>query len=169
MKKILSSLLVMTLLLVGTETFAQMAVDKGTKFLNAGIGVGGYGYFNGSGVGLGASFDLGVYENITAGAIAGYRGYGDGVSSFDVGVRGSYHFNQLIKLPNDKIDLYAGLGLSFYNLGYGSGIYNGLGNYTTVYVPFHVGGRYFFSDNIGAFAELGSSLATLRLGVSFKF
>lgn len=173
MKRVFSILFVLALL-AGNQSFAQLAVDKGTKFLNAGIGVGGYGYFDGSGLGLNASFDAGVYKNITVGVVGGYRGYGSGVSSFDLGVRGSYHFNELLKLPTNKVDLYAGLGISYYRLGYGNSYYSGLGitgvsdSYSTTYVPFHLGGRYFFSDKIGAFAELGSSLATLKIGVTFK-
>lgn len=161
-------------LLASTQSFAQLAVDKGTKFLNAGIGVGGYGYFTGSGIGLNASYDFGVYKNITAGVVAGYRTYGSGVNSFDIGVRGDYHFNELINLPTDKADLYAGIGISYYRISYGD-YYAGLGqlgyatSYNTVYVPIHIGGRYFFTDNVGGFLELGSSLATLRLGITFKF
>ena len=145
-----------------------MEIDKGTKFINVGIGVGGYGYFNGSGLGLNAAADFGVAKNITVGGVLGYRGYGDGVSSFDIGVRGSYHFNEILNISSNKADLYAGIGLSYYSLNYGSGYYYNLGNYSTTYVPIHLGGRYMFGDKVGAFAELGSSLATLKLGLTFK-
>lgn len=168
MKKIHFIFLLAIGILASTQTFAQMQIDKGTTFINLGIGVGGYGYFNGSGVGLNAGADFGVYKNITAGGVIGYRGYGDGVSSFDLGARGSYHFNELLSLSTDKADLYAGIGLSYYRLSYGNGYYYNLGSYSTVYVPIHIGGRYMFSNNIGGFAELGSSLATLKLGVTLK-
>ena len=170
MKKIHFSILLVLGLLAGTQSFAQMAIDKGTKFINLGIGVGGYGYYTaGSGIGLNAAADFGVTKNITAGAAVGYRSYGSVASysyhSFDIGARGSYHFNELLNLANDKVDLYAGLGISYFSFSYGGAF----DSYGTVYVPIHLGGRYFFSDNIGAFAELGSSLATLKLGVTFKF
>ncbi|MFD1145102.1 hypothetical protein ACFQ4C_28490 [Larkinella insperata] len=171
MKKILSSLLVMTLLLVGTETFAQMPIDKGSKFLNAGIGLGGWGGigFGGGGIGLGASFDLGVAKNITVGALGAFRGYSGYGSYYSIGVRGSYHFNELLQLDNDKIDLYAGLGLVYsgwsWNNNYG-GFRNSIGG---VDLGGHVGGRYFFTENIGAFAEAGFGVAPLQLGVTFKF
>lgn len=158
-------------LLVGTQSFAQLAIDKGTKFVNLGIGIGGYGYFNGSGLGLNAAFDVGIMKNITVGGVVGYRSYGSGVNSFDIGARGSYHFNELLSLSTDKADLYAGIGLSFYRLSYGNTYLRSVGisdTYSTVYVPIHVGGRYFFTDAIGGFAELGSSLATLKLGLTFK-
>lgn len=169
MKKFHFAILLVIGLLASSQSFAQMAIDKGTKFINLGIGVGGYGYYTGGGVGFNASADFGVTKNITVGAVAGYKSYGSIASynynSFDIGARGSYHFNELLSLGTDKADLYAGLGLSYYSFSYGGY----LDNYGTVYVPIHIGGRYFFSENVGGFAELGSSLATLKLGVTFKF
>lgn len=169
MKKFNFSLLLAILLLAGTQSFAQLAVDKGTKFINLGVGLGGYGYYTGGGgIGLNAGIDFGVYRNITAGVSAGYKSYGSvlnyNYNSFDVGVRGSYHFNELLKLSTDKADLYAGLGISYFSFSYGGY----LDNYGAVYVPIHIGGRYFFSEKFGAFAELGSSLATLKAGLTIK-
>ncbi|MGF7216648.1 hypothetical protein GGR92_002815 [Spirosoma lacussanchae] len=171
MKKFNLLMLLVIGLLAGTQSYAQMAIDKGTKFVNLGIGVGGYGYFNGSGIGLNAGLDVGIMKNITVGGVLGYRSYGSGVNSFDIGARGSYHFNELLSLSTDKADLYAGLGLSFYRLSYGDTYLRSVGidpTYTTVYVPIHIGGRYFFTESLGGFAELGSSLATLKLGVTLK-
>lgn len=170
MKKFFASLVIASLLMTCTQAFAQMSIDKGTKFLNAGVGVGGYGYYTGGGgVALTAAFDAGVAPNITVGGVAGYRSYGSVATynyrSFDIGARGSYHFNELLKLASDKVDLYAGVGISYFSFSYGGY----LDNYGTVYVPIHLGARYLFSDNIGGFAELGSSLATLKVGVTFKF
>jgi hypothetical protein len=170
MKNLHYTLLLVFSLIASTQSFAQLAVDKGTKFANLGIGVGGYGYYTGGGgVGLNASLDFGVAPNITVGGVVGYRSYGSvsnyNYNSFDIGARGSYHFNELLSLTSDKIDLYAGLGLSYFSFSYGGFA----SNYGTVYVPIHLGGRYFFNEKIGAFAELGSSLATLKLGVTAKF
>ncbi|QJD77902.1 hypothetical protein [Spirosoma rhododendri] len=171
MKKLHYAFLLIVLSLVSTHSFGQMAIGKGTSFINAGIGVGGYGYFNGSGVALTAGYETGVYENITVGGVAGFRTYGSGVTSFDIGARGSYHFNELIKLTDDKLDLYAGIGVSFYRLSYGDSYIRSLGisdSYSTAYVPIHIGARYLFANNLGGFAEISSSLATLRLGLTFK-
>ncbi|WP_332368809.1 hypothetical protein [Spirosoma telluris] len=41
MKKIHFTLLLVLGLLAGTKSFAQMPIDKGTKFINLGIGLGG--------------------------------------------------------------------------------------------------------------------------------
>lgn len=172
MKKFNFLFLLVIGLLAGTQSFAQLAVDKGTKFVNLGIGVGGYGYFNGSGLGLNAAADFGVAKNITVGGVVGYRTYGSGVNSFDIGARGSYHFNELLNLTTDKVDLYAGIGISYYALSYGNTYLRAAGidnTYSTVYVPIHIGGRYFFTESLGGFAELGSSLATLKIGLTLKF
>lgn len=171
MKKIHFSMLLVLGLLAGTQSYAQLAVDKGTKFLNLGIGVGGYGYFTGSGLGLNVGLDVGIIKNITVGGVVGYRTYGSGVNSFDIGPRGSYHFNELLNLSTDKADLYAGIGISYYRLSYGDTYLRSIGvanSYSQVYAPLHIGGRYFFTDKIGGFAELQSSLSTLKLGLTIK-
>ncbi len=164
MKKIFAIVALFTLSLVATQSFGQMSVDKGTKFVNLGIGLGGS-FFYGSALGFNVGADFGVAKNITVGGAAGFRSFGDGIGGFDIGARGSYHFNELLSTP-ETVDLYAGLGLSYFSF---TGL-NGLGatNTGTTYFPFHLGGRYFFSEKLGGFAELGSALSTLKLGVTFK-
>ncbi|GAB4036309.1 hypothetical protein [Spirosoma jeollabukense] len=173
MKKIHFSILLVLGLLVGTQSFAQYVPDKGSKLLNVGIGVGGYGLGIGysSGVSFGASLEIGVVRNITVGGFVDYRRLnysglsGYGVSSFSIGARGSYHFNELLNLSSEKADLYAGIGLGYQ--GY-SGTYF-YGSSGGIIVPIHLGGRYFFNEKVGAFAELASDIAPLKLGVTFKF
>ena len=164
MKKFNFSILLVIAMLAGTQSFAQMSIDKGTKFVNLGIGVGG-GYYYSAGVGLNAAVDFGVAKNITVGGSVGYRSFGDGYGGFDIGARGSYHFNELLNLSTDKADLYAGLGLTYFKYtGFASVYYDP----SFIAVPIHIGGRYFFSDKVGGFAELGSSISVLKLGVTFK-
>lgn len=178
MKKFHFSLLFVLSLLVGTQSFAQYVPDKGSKLLNVGVGVGGYGfggyagYGFSTGVAIGASFEAGVYKNITVGGFADYRrvgyvGISGGTNYIYIGARGSYHFNELLNLATDKADLYAGIGLGYlsapvdaaYYVGYSSG---------KIILPIHLGGRYFFSDKVGGFAELASDVAPLKIGVTFK-
>ncbi|WP_234736569.1 hypothetical protein [Tellurirhabdus bombi] len=164
MKKALASLFVAVLLLTSVQSFAQLAVDKGTKFINVGVGVGGN-YFYSAGVGFNGAIDIGVVKDITVGAAGGFRSFGDGFGGFDIGARGSYHFNDLLNLTTDKADLYAGLGVTFFKY---TGPYSSFYNSSFVTVPVHIGGRYFFSDNLGGFAELGSSISILKVGLTFK-
>ncbi|MGM9506981.1 hypothetical protein ACS5NO_04625 [Larkinella sp. GY13] len=175
MKKLLSSLLVMSLLLVGTQSFAQY--QKGDKLLNAGIGLSSY---YGGGLPIGASFEVGITDEISVGAQVDFYTWGYNFGGYKwrytflpVAVRGSYHVNELLNLNNDKLDLYGGLALGYYissykdNSGY-SGFYdNAYGN--QVLFGLHLGGRYYFKPNLGAFAEVGYGVSALKLGVAFKF
>ncbi len=177
MKKLLSSLFLVALLAFSAQNvMAQYA--QGDKLLNVGIGLGGYynygGYYGGlygggGGVTLGGSFEYGFTDQISAGAQIDFysRNYGGGgrVTTIPIALRGSYHFNELLNLNNDKIDLYGGLQLGYFlesnNFGdsrSGRGLFG-----------VHIGGKYYFQPNLGAFAEVGYGVTGLKLGVAFKF
>lgn len=173
MKKILSlaALGVVLLAFSITKSNAQ-AYQNGRNYLNAGIGLGTYG---GGGLGLNASLEHGFTDQISAGGIVAYSRYNYGFSDWRwnfimFGARGSYHLTELLKIDNDKLDLYAGLGL-----GYRTGSFTGpTGSYvgnlgSGVFFMGHVGARYFFSENVGGFAEAGAGVSNLLLGVTFKF
>lgn len=90
-----------------------------------------------------------------------------------VAARGAYHADAL---TTDKGELYFGavLGLRFQKYSYES---NNLDNREfelrerSVYPGYSlfVGGRYYLTDNIGLFAELGYGISYLTAGVSLKF
>ncbi|WP_080059590.1 hypothetical protein [Spirosoma aerolatum] len=172
MKKIHFSILLVLGLLVGTQSFAQYKIDKGTKLINLGIGVGGYA--SAGGIAFGGSADFGVAPSITVGGQVAYRswnygylGYNDKINYLYFAVRGSYHFNELLNLTTDKADLYAGIGLGYESVTYSNSIYSGTSFGSGIYLPIHLGGRYFFSEKVGAFAELGTGIAPLMLGITF--
>lgn len=171
MKKIPFTLLLMLSLLAGTQSFAQFNVDKGTKLLNLGIGLGNYGGigFGGGGLAFGGSFEVGVIPNLSVGGVANIRSFSNFGSYYSVGARGSYHFNQLLNMADEKIDLYAGLGLIYSGFSYKDKTISSLYNYGGVGLGLHIGGRYFFANNVGAFLEAGVGYAPLQLGVTFKF
>ena len=163
MKKFFAVIALFSLTLLTTSSFAQMAIDKGTKFVNLGIGLGGGFYYSG-GIAFNAAADFGVAKIITVGGAAGYRSFGDGFGGYDLGARGSYHFNELLSTP-ENVDLYAGLGLTYFAYtGAASSFYNS----SFISVPIHLGGRYMFAEKTGVFAELGSSISVLKLGITFK-
>ena len=174
MKKIQFIFLLALGLLAGTQSFAQLSIDKGTKFINLGIGVGGYG--GTSGIAFGGSADFGVAPNITVGGQVAYRsfnygyiGVNDKINYLYFAARGSYHFNQLLNLSTDKVDLYAGIGIGYESVSYSASFGTGFSTFGSgIYVPIHLGGRYFFSEKVGAFAELGAGVSPLMLGVTFK-
>ncbi|WP_375447283.1 hypothetical protein [uncultured Fibrella sp.] len=164
MKKFFAIVALFSLSLVATKSFAQMDIDKGTKFVNLGIGVGGGGFYYGSALSFNAAADFGVAKNITVGGAAGFRSFGDGYGGFDIGPRASYHFNDLLSTP-ENVDLYAGLGITYFGYtGGASSFYDA----SFISVPIHLGGRYMFAEKTGVFAELGSSISVLKLGITFK-
>lgn len=85
-----------------------------------------------------------------------------------IGARGAYHF-----YITDKIDTYGGLMLG-YDIVSSKWKGEGDGNtYTAngsgVAYSFFIGGRYYFSEKIGASAELGYGVSVLNVGLAFKF
>ncbi|NOS92593.1 MAG: hypothetical protein HOP30_11765 [Cyclobacteriaceae bacterium] len=179
MSKRISSVVVIVVAIV-TSLNAQSQIKKGEKLLNIGFGVNSY--YNG-GIPLSAILEVGVTPQITVGGGIDYLSYDYGYNystrrSFTalyIGARGSYHFNELLKINDNRFDVYGGLSLgyrsfswsdnynnSYYGLdsNYGSGIFLGI----------HIGGRYYFTDHIGGFLELGGLGSTnARIGVTFKF
>lgn len=154
--------------------------NKKDKFLNFGIGFGSVYGFTGSTSStpaLSGSFEIGVTDKlgigrIGVGGIFGYSGYkyngfGTSYSSSHIliGARGAYHFD----LDVEKLDLYGGVMLGYNSVSY-SDSFGGFNPGSSALVGGIYGGcRYLFSDKIGAFGELGYSIAWLNLGLTVKF
>ena len=172
MKKLLTfSFLLALLLTASTKSFSQ-AFKEGDKFLNATIGLNSY---YSTGLPLGASFEVGITDAISVGGQADYAsgnyGSGLGFTAFYIGARGAYHLGEILKINSDKVDVYGGLGLGYRSFSWKDG-YNGVGYSYGNGLDFNyfIGGRYFFSDNIGAVLELGySGVSNARAGLTFKF
>ena len=103
----------------------------------------------------GASYDLGGGDEIK------YR-------DILVTVRGAFHYP-----VTAEFDAYGGVGIG---VRHGSVSYEGAffedtssSSYNDFVTGIFAGGRYFFTDAIGAFAELGYDQAYLKAGVTFKF
>ncbi len=187
MKKLiyLASILLLCPLFVNGQAF-----EKGTKVVAAGIGVGSsLGSFNYSSQlpAISLQYEQGVWDIggpgvISLGGYIGYKSYKYTVQSatFEstskwnytlLGVRSAYHYTGL---DNDKLDVYGGLMLGYYILNHSyrdnSGFVNNSGgNFgNTAGVSIYVGGRYYFTDQLGAFGELGYGVSYLNLGVVLK-
>lgn len=96
-----------------------------------------------------------------------------------IGLRGALHFNEVIE--SDQFDLYGGLMLG-YNIGAykdkstrtGNGItedYSDDYRYRLSYVTWstYVGGRYLFTERLGAYLEVGYGVSYLNLGLTARF
>jgi hypothetical protein len=111
------------------------------------------------------------------GAFVGYQG-----ASYDLGggdkwkytdiivtLRGTFHYP-----VSEKLDAYGGVGLGVRHAGVsfaGNNIYGSLGTASAndLAAGLFVGGRYFFTPGIGAFAELGYDQTYLKIGLAAKF
>lgn len=155
--------------------------SRGDKLLNVGVGLSSYYYGNP----IGLSFESGINEDISVGGqfdynSGNYDGYYSssyrwGYSAYYLGVRGSYHVNRLLRINSKNIDLYAGIGLGYqrfrwdddsYGYGYGYSY-----NYRSgLFFNYFIGGKYYFTDKIGGFLELGyTGLSSARVGLAVKF
>jgi hypothetical protein len=155
--------------------------NRGDKLLNLGVGLSSYYY----GTPIGLSYESGVGDDVSFGAqfdynSGNYDGYYNsnyrwGYSAYYAGIRGSYHFNRALGINDKDIDLYAGVGLGYqrfrwdddsYGYGYGYSY-----NYRSgLFFNYFIGGKYYFSEKIGAFVELGyTGLSSSRVGLSVKF
>ncbi len=164
--------------------------EKGSNAINAGIGF-GYMYYRGSYYdfrmpSITATYERGIVEVpmgselkgiVSVGGIFGIGGtkykFGDNekftYTYLLFAVRGNYHF-----IFMDKLDPYAGI-----SLGYVATIYNYKGDDPFMddfdydagkFAPgVYVGARYFFTENIAVFAELGYQLTLFNFGATFKF
>lgn len=165
-------------ILASVVAFGQEDANQvqGKNYLNAGIGLGTFGFTGTGGLPITASFEHGFTDKISAGLSIGlvstkYAAYWK-YNYFVIGARGSYHFNEVLNVDNPKLDVYGGATL-FYR-GY-SVKYNGPDEFKSkasaggLSFAIHAGGRYYFSNNLGAFAELGYGISPLQLGLTLKF
>jgi len=150
---------------------AQNTFNKGDKVFQAGIGLGSTYYYS-SMIPLSASFEVGIKDNLfddkSSIGVGGYFGFasGKGLTILCPVVRGALHYQFV-----DKLDTYAGLGLGlrFYSWKDSYWGYYGSSSGTHLILPFIAGARYYFSDNLAAFGELGYEIAYLTVGISLKF
>jgi outer membrane protein W len=173
MKKVLfvSALLILA---ASTKSFAQDATGawggKGTKVVNLGYGFGSIWktLFKLSGASVKSTgpialgFEYGVADKIGVGVQLGYgeikanstigsSKVDEKLTSFQAFARGNYHFGS-----SAKFDPYIGVGL-----GYGNFKYTSNSSSTSISIPSAfgftgaLGARYYFSSNIGIYAEIG--------------
>ena len=188
MKKKMALTAGVVLILLGPATlFAQKSNGtsfqevQGTNLLNAGIGLGSYGLSGTGGIPLTASFEHGFTPQISAGVNLGFiqKKYSDSwkYTYLMFGVRGSYHFNEVLKITNPKLDVYGGAGLIYrrYSVKYTDVLLEDEPGYAAkasggdMTIDLHAGGRYLFNSHLGAFAEIGYGISPLQLGLSVKF
>jgi opacity protein-like surface antigen len=190
MKKIILLLFVSSSISSNAQIF-----ESGSKHVSVGYGLGlgsgrllnlyeGYPGYSFSGFGpVQFAYEQGITDNIGIGAAVGYSSYGGKwqQSSYNyryswrtisVMVRGAYHFD----VKNRNFDPYGGVGLGFlkysYNWtsnepGFNESNYN-ISSASPLGYQLFLGTRYHFTDQIGAYAELGYGIAVFNAGLTFK-
>lgn len=99
-----------------------------------------------------------------------YGGYGWKYSDIVIGVRGALHYQFV-----NKLDTYTGLMLG-YNISSAKTIGHipefdwGYSASTGGFAwSWYLGARYYFSNSLAGFAELGYGVSVLNLGIALKF
>jgi len=146
MKKLFIMVIIM---FSGATVSAQAYTGSGDQKVNAGLSAWGYG------TGIAGTYDYGINDLISVGA--GLNLYfenfknNDSDNRFFAFGRVNFHLNKTLELP-EKLDIYPGVDIGVLYKEFGIGA--------------HIGARYFFTQNIGVFAEVGNNGS---LGVSFNF
>jgi hypothetical protein len=193
MKRLKSILLALPFVIASVTTASSQSYKVGVNVINAGIGFGySIGYVANSTATpvLSASFEHGFRDvgpgTLGLGGIISHQSatykdenilgtYRQHWDATYIGFRATWHPDILV---TGTYDVYGALQLGYVNYGYsfsGTGLYeNAASNYKSSLssgagLGLIVGGRYYFSDKIGAFAELGYDLSYLKLGASFAF
>jgi len=181
MKKLLLIISIISVILLNSNA---QKFEKGNLAFNAGLGLGyTVGLYTGANSIplLFASGEMGIYDwegigVISVGGIIAYKRisytayvYDWSWSDLYIGGRGLLHINELVDI--DKVDIYGGisLGVRFYT----SPVLVNLVDlekktYSKLFSGAFIGGRYYLTDKISAYGELGYDVAYLKLGVSFK-
>lgn len=186
MKKImLMSLLITTM--IGTSVSAQ-ETDYSEKYgqtLNAGLGLGFYGYVDNLMPVLHANYELDVAQNFTLAPFITYYSYQNyhywgnnntpyksyyyRVTAIPIGIKATYYFDQLFH-ANSRWDFYAAgsLGMVIRNTNWESGYFgdktvrNGSSG---LYLDLHIGTEYHLNNALGLFLDLSSGISTFGLAV----
>lgn len=144
MKKIKILAVAVVTLLGISQMNAQSFTGVGDK--KAQVGFSPYG----NGLGLQGTFDYGIHEYFSVGGGAEFYFDDDEDSNFYLYGRANAHLGSLLNMPSN-MDLYPGLDLGVLGdkVGFGA----------------HLGYRYFFQENLGAYIEIGNRGS---LGITFN-
>jgi len=184
MKKAISLFTLAVITLCATQSVSAQEFAKGTNVINAGIGFGGN-FYNGrlgtssQGLGISASYERGIWETgdfgiVSLGGYLGYKSYtsdnvffGGASSKYSytiIGVRGAFHYTGL---DVENLDVYGGAMASFNIASFDGDFDNDLESRPGASI--FVGGRWYFTENFGVFAEAGYGVSILTIGASFRF
>lgn len=145
MKKLIFTFMV---IFCGATANAQAYTGKGDQKIQLGLSAWGYG------TGVTGTYDYGLNKLVSVGAgLNAYFGdYKDNDKDNRVFIFGrvNFHLQEALDLPA-KWDIYPGVDVGVLGNDFGIGA--------------HIGARYFFTEKVGVFAEVGNNGS---IGVSFN-
>lgn len=183
MKKAIHILALAAITLFTAHSLSAQEFSQGTNVINAGIGIGGNFYYGGlgtssQGLGVNVSYERGIWETgdfgiVSLGGYFGYKSYKSNVGfggnryNFNytiIGVRGAFHYTGL---DVENLDVYGGAMLSYNIASIDDDFADGLDSRPSASI--FVGGRWYFTERFGVFAEAGYGVSFLSLGAAFRF
>lgn len=143
--------------------------EKGTRLIDAGF------QLQDHHIPIFGTFEMGVTDDIGVGAKLSFARKNH-TSLITLQGTGNYHFNRLLDLDNDQVDIFGSLGLGLHLNRYS---YLGFSDsFTSFIVTPGAGARYYFTDKIGALGKMGVDIYkydiysynrfNFLLGVSFR-
>lgn len=184
------SIIILSLALsaTGGKMLSQETTIPSEKFgntLNAGVGLGYYGYIGSSTPVLHANYEFGIANNFTLAPFITYYSYQRNyywgnknypdryyyyrVTSIPVGVKGSYYFDQLLQ-AGPKWDFYGAgsLGFAIRTTTWENGYYGETSvqhGSSGLYLDLHIGTEYHLGRKMGLFLDLSSGISTFGLAI----
>jgi len=167
------------------ETTTGSSSEKFGNTLNAGLGIGYYGYVGQIMPVLHLNYELDIAKNFTLAPYITYysyrkdhywgnknnpsRNYFYRVTVIPVGVKGSYYFDQLLK-ANAKWDFYAAgsLGFAIRNTIWENGYFGETSvehGSSGLYLDVHIGTEYHLNQKMGLTLDLSTGISTFGLAV----
>jgi hypothetical protein len=137
--------LLLALVFFSSFIIAQSYEGKGDKKLDLGY------QFYGFGSGISMTFDYGISDLFSVG-LGGTYFISNDENDYYVFARTAVHLSSLLDF-NEKFDIYPGVDIGFLQCSH-------------VGFAGYLGFRYFFTDNLGIFAEFGN---TGKAGISYNF
>jgi hypothetical protein len=183
--RILTSLILVVVITVNLSAQETATSEKYGRTLNAGIGLGYYGYVQSIMPVVHADFEFDVAKNFTLAPFITVYSYQNNYYWGDpkypsryyyyrqtvvpIGVKGTYYFDQLLK-ASPKWDFYlaGSLGFAIRKTTWENGYYGETvvqHGSSGLYLDVHIGTEYHLNDKIGLFLDLSSGISTL--GLSF--
>jgi Zn-dependent M28 family amino/carboxypeptidase len=178
MKKV-TFIIALILFTLGSSLSAQNRFQNSEKFggtLNLGLGIGGYygyyGYYSHTSPVLNINYEFGVARNFTLAPFLTFYSYTDGNYRevvTPIGVKATYYFDQILH-AGPRWDFYAAgsLGAALVSTTWDANYYGDRTYYRSIdpiYLDFHVGTEYHFSNHIGGFLDLSTGVSTIGIAI----